>query len=167
MTDSVPLSHLATAPFIQPAVSKWDKATESVIDYKVPNSWGLIRRVGVDSKGIVWGSEYHVGTLAALDPATGEITEYKIPLQGSSPYDAWADNSDNIWTADSSHGSLVKLDPRTKKWTYYPETQLHQGVPKVEVERNNTIWYGSRGVPHLTANHFYPEGYTANAPPLP
>ena len=155
------------AGWIKGTVAKWDKATESVIDYKVPNSWGMIRRVGVDSKGIVWGSEYHVGTLAALDPATGEITEYKMPLQGSSPYDAWADNSDNIWTADSSHGSLVKLDPRTKKWTYYPETQLHQGVPKVEVERNNTIWYGSRGVPHLTANHFYPEGYTANAPPLP
>ncbi|OFW02097.1 MAG: hypothetical protein A3G20_01975 [Acidobacteria bacterium RIFCSPLOWO2_12_FULL_59_11] len=152
---------------IKGTVAKWDKATESVVDYMVPNSWGMIRRIGVDSKGIVWFSEHHTSILGSLDPGTGEITEYKMPLQGSHPYDAWPDKNDNIWTADQSHGSLVKFDPKTKKWTYYPETQLHQSVPKIEVEENNTIWYGSRGVPHLTANHFYPDGYTANAPPLP
>jgi len=155
------------AGWIKGTVAKWDKATESVVDYMVPNSWGMIRRIGVDSKGIVWFSEHHTSILGSLDPGTGEITEYKMPLQGSHPYDAWPDKNDNIWTADQSHGSLVKFDPKTKKWTYYPETQLHQSVPKIEVEENNTIWYGSRGVPHLTANHFYPEGYTANAPPLP
>jgi streptogramin lyase len=37
-------------------ISKWDVRTESVTEYKVPSAWGQIARVGVDSKGIVWGS---------------------------------------------------------------------------------------------------------------
>jgi len=35
-------------------IGKWDVDTETVKEYKVPNSWGQVRRVGVDSKGIVW-----------------------------------------------------------------------------------------------------------------
>ena len=148
-------------------VNKWDKETESVVEYPVPNSWGMIRRIGVDSRGMVWFSEHHVGIVGELDPATGKITEFKMPLNGSHPYDVWPDKSDNIWIADQAHSSLVKFDPQTKKFTYYPETQLFQSVPKIEVENNNTIWYGTRGEPHVTANHLYPEGYTAQAPPLP
>ena len=148
-------------------VSKWDHETESVVDYPVPNSWGMVRRISVDSKGIVWFSEYNVGILGSLDPGTGKITEYKMPLQGSHPYDVWPDHNDNIWIANQSHSSLVEFDQKTKKFSYYPETQLNQSVPKIEVEKNNTIWYGSRGVPHVTANHFYPNGYTADAPPEP
>jgi hypothetical protein len=61
-------------------ISKWDVETESVKEYKVPNSWGQVRRISVDSKGIVWASEYITGMVARLDPATGNLTEYKIPL---------------------------------------------------------------------------------------
>jgi streptogramin lyase len=148
-------------------VVKWDHETESVVDYPVPNAWGMVRRLGVDSKGIVWFSEYNVGILGSLDPATGKITEYKMPLGGSHPYDTWPDKNDNIWIPDHPHSSLVKFDQKTKKFSYYPETQLNQSVPKIEVEKNNTIWYGSRGVPHVTANHFYPNGYTTDAPAEP
>jgi len=148
-------------------VAKWDHETETVVEYPVANAWGMIRRISVDSKGLVWFSEYNVGILGSLDPSTGKITEYKMPLQGSHPYDTWPDKNDNIWIANQSHSSLVKFDRNTKKFTYYPETQLNQSVPKIEIEKNNTIWYGSRGVPHITANHFYPNGYTADAPPEP
>jgi virginiamycin B lyase len=148
-------------------VAKWDHETESVVEYPVANAWGMVRRISVDSKGLVWFSEYNVGILGSLDPSTGKITEYKMPLQGSHPYDTWPDKDDNIWIANQSHSSLVKFDRNTKKFTYYPETQLNQSVPKIEIEKNNTIWYGSRGVPHITANHFYPNGYTVDAPPEP
>jgi streptogramin lyase len=148
-------------------VAKWDHETESVVEYKVPNSWGMVRRISVDSKGTVWFSEHHTGILGSLDPATGRITEYQMPLRGSHPYDTWPDQNDNIWIANQSQSSLVKFDQTTKNFTYYPETQLNQSVPKIEVEKNNTIWYGSRGVPNVTANHFYPDGYTSSAPPEP
>jgi streptogramin lyase len=148
-------------------ISKWDVKTESVKEYKVPGSWGQIRRIGVDSKGMVWGSEYITGQLAKLDPSTSEISEYKIPVSGASPYEAWADKSDNIWTADQVHSAMIKLDQKTGKFVYYGMPQPHQSVPKIEVEGNNTIWFGTRGELIVTGVHFYPNGYTAEAPPEP
>ncbi|MEQ1573932.1 MAG: hypothetical protein ABL993_06765, partial [Vicinamibacterales bacterium] len=148
-------------------ISKWDAESQKVIEYKVPTAWGQIRRVGVDSRNVVWGSAYNTGLLVRLDPATGRHTEYKIPLNGAQPYDAWPDKSDNVWSADHVHSALVKLDPATSKWTFYPMPQPNQSVPKFEMADDNTIWFGTRGVPNITAVHFYPNGYTAEAPPLP
>jgi streptogramin lyase len=148
-------------------INKWDPATELVTEYKVPDAWGQIRRIGVDSKGIVWGSGYNVGSLFRLDPPSGRITEYTFPVSGGMAYEAWPDRSDNIWTADEVHSALFKLDPRTGRYTAYPMPQPYQSVPKVEVEANNTLWFGTRGVPTIAGVHFYPEGYTAASPPLP
>ncbi len=148
-------------------ISKWDVLTESVTEYPVPSAWGQIRRVGVDSKGIVWGAGYNTGILVRLDPATGKTTDYKLPVMGAQPYDAWPDKLDNIWTADHVHSAIVKLDPRTGSWTFYPMPQPSQSLPKFEVAPDNTLWFGSRGVPVIAAVHFYPNGYTADAVPMP
>lgn len=148
-------------------ISKWDAETGLVKEYMVSNSWGQIRRIGVDSRGVVWASEYNSGYLAKLDPATEKITEYKIPANGANPYEAWADNDDNAWSADEAHSALIKLDPKTGKFTFYPMPQPHQSVPKMEVAKDNTLWFGTRGEPIVTGVHFYPNGYTADAPPVP
>lgn len=148
-------------------ISKWDAESQLVKEYKVPNAWGQIRRMGVDSKGIVWGSEYNVGALVRLDPQTGKLTEFKLPFSGANPYEAWPDKSDNVWSADHVHSTLIKLDPKTGKFTFYPMPQPLQSVPKMEVDSNNTLWFGSRGVPSVVGVHFYPDGYTATAPALP
>jgi outer membrane receptor protein involved in Fe transport len=146
---------------------KFDPKTETFTEYKVPNSWGILRRIGVDSKGIVWFGEFNTGILGSLDPASGKISEYNFPTRGSQPYDTWPDKQDNIWISDQPQDSLVRFDQNTKKFTFFPETQLNWSLPKFEVEANNTIWFGARGVAHITANHLYPNGYTADAPPLP
>ncbi len=148
-------------------MTRFNPETDSITEYKPPSAWGQIRRIGVDSKGIVWGSEHNVGIIASLDPASGKITEYKLPLKGSNPYDIWPDKDDNLWIADMAHSTLIKFEPGSKNFTYYPEPQLHWSLPKLEIEKNNTLWFGARGVPHITANHFYPNGYTADAPPEP
>lgn len=148
-------------------ISKWDAKTEAVTEYKVPSAWGQIRRICVDSKGIVWGSAYNTGILVSLDPATGKMTDYKIPVAGAQPYDAWPDAADNIWTADHVHSAIMKLDPRANRWTFYPMPQPNQSLPKFEVAADNTLWFGSRGVPVIAAVHFYPNGYTAENRPLP
>ncbi|MBI4262965.1 MAG: hypothetical protein HY657_01190 [Acidobacteria bacterium] len=88
-------------------------------------------------------------------------------MSGGMPYEAWPDTSDNVWTADEVHSALIKLDPKTGGFTFYPMPQPHQSVPKMEVEANNTLWFGTRGVPTTVGVHFYPEGYTPAAPPLP
>jgi len=148
-------------------ISKWDVQTEAVTEYKVPSAWGQIRRVGVDSKGIVWGAGFNTGILVRLDPKSGEMTDFTLPLVGAEPYDAWPDKQDNIWTADHVHGAIVKLDQRTSRWTLYPMPQANQSLPKFEVAADNTLWFGSRGVPNIVAVHFYPNGYSAATPPLP
>ena len=148
-------------------ISKWDAKTEAVTEYKVPSAWGQIRRICVDSKGIVWGSAYNTGILVRLDPATGKMTDYKIPVAGAQPYDAWPDAADNIWTADHVHSAIVKLDPRANRWTFYPMPQPNQSLPKFEVAPDNTLWFGSRGVPVIAAVHFYPNGYTSENLPVP
>jgi streptogramin lyase len=148
-------------------INKWDVETEAVKEYKVPNSWGQVRRITVDSKGIVWATEFNSGILARFDPATEKLTEYKIPLNGANPYESWADRSDNIWISDQPHSAMIKFVPSTGKFIFYLMPQPTQSVPKVEVADNNTLWFGTRGKKLATAVHFYPDGYTANAPPIP
>jgi streptogramin lyase len=116
---------------------------------------------------MVWASEYSTGLLASLDPATGELTEYKIPFNGAIPYDAWPDKSDNVWMGDAAHNVVIKFDQKTRKFTYYPMPQPGQSINKFQIAANNTIWFGSRAVPITTSVHFYPNGYTADAPPMP
>jgi virginiamycin B lyase len=148
-------------------INKFDIDTQSVTEYKVPNSWGQVRRIGVDSKGMVWASEYYSGMLAELDPATGHLSEYKLPLNGATPYETWPDKSDNIWAADPAHNAMVKFEPRSGKFTFYPMPQPRQSINKIQVADDNTIWFGTRDLPIGTATHFYPNGYTADAPPIP
>ncbi len=148
-------------------INKFDIDTQSITEHKVPNSWGQVRRIGVDSKGIVWASEYYSGMLARLDPSTGTLTEYKIPLNGATPYETWPDKLDNIWAADPAHNAMVKFEPKTGKFTFYPMPQPRQSINKIQVAGDNTIWFGTRDLPIGTATHFYPNGYTADAPPIP
>jgi virginiamycin B lyase len=148
-------------------INKFDIDTQSVTEYRLPNSWGQIRRISVDSKGTVWAGEYNTGILAKLNPATGEITEYKIPLSGANCYETWPDKSDNIWIADPAHGAFVKFDQKSLKFTFYPGPQPHQSINKIQVATDNTIWFGTRSLPIGVATHFYPNGYTADAPPEP
>ncbi|MGD0906736.1 MAG: carboxypeptidase regulatory-like domain-containing protein [Candidatus Acidiferrales bacterium] len=148
-------------------INKWDSETGTVIEYPVPESWGQMRRIGVDSKGVVWSSAHHTGILVKLDPATGKLTDFKVPLSGVNPYESWPDKQDNIWTADQTHSILIKLDPKTSKWTFYPMPQPRQSVPKMEVDADNTLWFGTRGLDLTVAVHFYPNGYSASQPPIP
>ncbi len=148
-------------------VAKIDPVAQTVTEYSPPTQRAGTRRLGVDSKGMVWFSEYLANQIGSIDPATGKITEYKLPLQHTQPYETWPDKSDNIWVSDAMYGSLIKYDQTAKKFTYFPLPQLHWDVPKIEVEPNNTIWFGSRGVPHLVAVHLYPNGYSVSAPPEP
>jgi streptogramin lyase len=156
-----------TSSFAKGLVIKFDPVAEVFTEYTPPTPYGGARRIGVDSKGVVWFSQYRLGQIGSLDPATGEMKEYKLPMRYTHSYETWPDQNDNIWVTDHFNDSIIKFEPELKKFTYYPLPQLKWSVPKIQVEKNNTIWFGSRGVPHTVAVHFYPEGYSASAPPEP
>jgi virginiamycin B lyase len=163
-----PKGNIWSAAYAKSMVVKFDPVTESFTEYADPTPGASARRIGVDSKGIVWFSEWTGGQLGRIDPATGKVTEYKMPVR-SRPYETWPDKLDNIWASDDFNNSLVYFEPGAGKFTYYPLPQVwpQAGVPKVEVEANNTVWLGSRFTEHIVAIHFYPHGYSAGAPPLP
>jgi streptogramin lyase/cytochrome c5 len=156
-----------TSSFAKGLLIKFDPVAEVFTEYTPPTPFGGARRLGVDAKGVVWFSQYRLGQIGSLNPATGEMKEYKMPMRYTHSYETWPDRNDNIWVTDHFNDSIIKFQPVEKKFTYYPLPQLKWSVPKIEVEKNNTIWFGSRGVPHVVAVHFYPEGYSAAAPPEP
>jgi len=149
-------------------VVKFDPVTEEYTEYKAPTPGGSARRLGVDSKGIVWFSEWTAGKIASIDPESGKITEY-TPQVRSRFYETWPDKLDNVWASEDFNNSMVYFDRKTNKFTYYPLPQVWKfaGVPKIEIEPNNTVWIGSRTTEYTVAIHFYPNGYSAEAPPLP
>ncbi len=159
-----PNGDIWTAGWAKGIIVGFDPTEEVMKEYKTPSEPSGPHRLGVDSKGIVWFSEYNLSKIGSLDPKTGKMAEYKLPYRYTSPYEVWPDNNDDIWVSDHFNNSIIKFDRKTQKFTYFPYPQeTHWSVPKVEIEKNNTIWFGARGVPHSVAVHFYPEGYTAAA----
>ncbi len=156
-----------TSSFAKGLVIKFDPVAEVFTEYTPPTPYGGARRIGVDSKGVVWFSQYRLGQIGSLNPATGEMKEYKLPMRYTHAYETWPDQNDNIWVTDHFNDSIIEFQPSSQKFIYYPLPQLKWSVPKIEVEKNNTIWFGSRGVPNVVAVHFYPDGYSATAPPEP
>ncbi len=156
-----------TSSFGKGLVIKFDPEVEVFTEYTPPTPYGGARRIGVDSKGVVWFSQYRLGQIGSLNPASGAMNEYKLPMRYTHSYETWPDRDDNIWVTDHFNDSIIKFEQDAKKFTYFPLPQLRWSVPKIEVEKNNTIWFGSRGVPHVVAVHFYPNGYSASAPPEP
>jgi len=94
-----------------------------------------------------------------------------MPYRFSAAYETWPDNRGSVWISDHIYNSLIRFDVNTKKFTYYPLPQVGSfagdsgwSVPKVEVDKDGTLWFGSRGVPNIVAVHFNPKGNAAARP---
>ena len=152
------------AEWIRCKIAKFDPATEKFTEYSALSTPCVLRRMSIDSKGMIWygSGALKDGKLGKLDPNTGKIVEYEIPMPYSHPYDAHPDHDGNIWISDSSplnpgderfqtllkqdHSlakydtAMIKFDTRTEKFTYYPSPQ-RTAMPKLEVTRDGAIWY--------------------------
>jgi virginiamycin B lyase len=163
-----PQGNIWSAGYIKSVVEKFDPKTETFTEYHTLTPGASARRIGVDSKGIVWFSEWSAGQIGSIDPATGKMVEYQLPVR-STPYETWPDKDDNIWASDDFTNSMIYFDRPSHHFTYYPLPQNwnEPGVPKIEIAKDNTVWIGSRRTEHAVAVHFYPQGYTSDAQPLP
>jgi virginiamycin B lyase len=99
-----------------------DEGAITVLDPPTPNAG--VRRVWVDSRNIVWVSEYNAGQLGRYDPTTGSWTEWRLPGDQPRPYAIYVDSRDEIWLSDHLLGNgtggsdtLVHFDPRTETFT--------------------------------------------------
>src|ERR1700731_368763 len=91
-------------------------------EYTPPTYPALIRRLTVDSKGMVWFGLFSAGKLERLDPDSGKITEWPIPFENSQLYDEkQARGSNKIWFSDEGQGgALILFDPSNASFTIYP-----------------------------------------------
>ena len=151
-------------------IMKFDPVKEVFTEYKTPTSGSGPRRSRRDYEGNIWFTETNGGRLGEIDPVTGRITEYRVPASNSEPYEIWFRKNEDgtVWASDGPNDTIFRFDIKTGKATFYP---LPQGpiwaVRKVEVEANNTFWFTTITVKRPAVYHFYPEGYTATAPPEP
>ena len=95
-----------------------DPKSMEVRYYTVSDPDTRIRRLGIDSKGIVWFVNSSKGRIGRLNPATGEIKEWKSPSgPRSHPYSLAVIN-DKIWYNESAMrpDALVRFDPETESF---------------------------------------------------
>lgn len=137
-----------------PVVYGYEPASDKWTTYKISNP---ARRVAIDSQGRVWACEYFGNKIAMIEPASGRVTEYELPLKYGNPYDLWPDAEDNIWVENAVYNSLVKFDPRTAKWTYVPFPELRAHTPKLDRDREGTLWFTLGSTPKGLAA-FKPKG---------
>jgi streptogramin lyase/mono/diheme cytochrome c family protein len=154
-------------------IARFDPETDTFTEYKTPTPGAGAKRIRADSKDIMWFSEAANQAIGRLDPATGKITEYSLPVRNISPYSVWVDKKDEsiIWASDllNKHAfSPFSFDTRTKKMNYYPGPP-NVWAPETFTESNNTEWMIQRSNSMTGSGqvHFYPTGYTADAPPEP
>jgi virginiamycin B lyase len=99
-------------------IGAMDPETMDLRYYEIPNQASRIRRLDIDSKGIVWYVNSTQGKLGRLDPASGEIKEWDSPSgPRSHPY-ALAVVNDKIWYNESGMrpDALVRFDPETERF---------------------------------------------------
>jgi virginiamycin B lyase len=145
------------AEFRRCKVAKFDPRTEKFTEYESPSAPCLIRRLTVGPDGFIWYGVFSGGKIGKLDPATGKITEYEVPMPFSEPYDIWPDHEGYLWVSDGGQGgALIRFDPHTAKFTYYPTPQITD-QPKVQITRENAIWYNPRSSSKGAVGVLYPD----------
>lgn len=98
------------------AIGAMDPDTLEVRYYDIPDAKSRIRRLGIDSKGIVWYGNSTMGRLGRLDPKTGAIKEWPSPSGPTSHPYALVVVKDIIWYNESGMrpDALVRFDPETE-----------------------------------------------------
>jgi virginiamycin B lyase len=97
------------------------KATRVIItEYDLPRSIAMPHDVQMDSRGMVWYSDFGSQYVGRLDPKTGTATEYPIPVMKpgapAGSLDVRFDRNGMVWIGSMMQGSLVKFDPKMERF---------------------------------------------------
>jgi virginiamycin B lyase len=104
------------------AIGAMDPDTLEIRYYDIPNDKSRIRRLGIDSKGIVWYGNSTMGKIGRLDPKTGAIKEWDSPSGPTSHPYALVVVNDVVWYNESGMrpDALVRFDPATEEFQSWP-----------------------------------------------
>ena len=126
-------------------VTRFDPETEEFRHYPLveDDAATAIRRLGVDSKGMIWagtwGSRgFAEGLLYRVDPDTGEVFSRHMGLRYPAAYNAEADSEDNIWVSNDNY--LTRYDQVADEFTHYP-IPVRSDTLKTTITRDDGIWF--------------------------
>jgi virginiamycin B lyase len=92
-----------------------------ITEYMLPRPNTMPHDAVVDSKGMVWYTDFGWQFLGKLDPKTGKTEEYPVPeLKANFPLgmlDLEADKNGDFWIAQMLQGGFAKFDTKTLKFT--------------------------------------------------
>lgn len=90
--------------------------TMAITYFDVPDTRTRIRRLDIDSNGMVWFVNSTMGKIGILDPKTGDIKQWDSPSGPSSHPYAIAVIDDKVWYNESAMrpDALVRFDPSTE-----------------------------------------------------
>ncbi len=127
-----------------------------ITEYTLPRPNTMPHDAVVDSKGMVWYTDFGWQFLGKLDPKTGKTQEFPVPeLKANFPLgmlDLELDKQGNFWIAQMLQGGFSKFDPMTQKFTSYnipPEennasTQINMVMP-THSEVDGKVWTQDTG----------------------
>jgi virginiamycin B lyase len=127
-----------------------------ITEYTLPRPNTMPHDTVVDSKGMVWYTDFGWQFLGKLDPKTGKTQEFPVPeLKANFPLgmlDLELDKQGNFWIAQMLQGGFSKFDPMTQKFTSYnipPEennasTQINMVMP-THSEVDGKVWTQDTG----------------------
>jgi virginiamycin B lyase len=140
-------------------VAVFDPETEEFTEYPaLVDPPCRMRRLAIDSKGLLWYGVYSQGKLGRIDLKTGEQVEFDMASRFAEPYSIKVDrHTDTIWISDGGMGgALVRFDSETEEFTYYP-TPRRSDMPKIDVSRDGNVWYSTRAIPNGGVGVLYPD----------
>jgi streptogramin lyase len=157
------------ARVFQAGVTKFDKKTEKLTNYKIPDEYNNVRTrtamLAIDREGIVWFDDPHNRRMFQLNPSTGRMIAYaaypnwKTPdwsvepdpgLGGRAPgdhghfmYGVDVDSKGAGYWADLSGGNIGKMDGVTGKVTLYAAPTPNSGPRRIHMDSDDQLWYGA------------------------
>jgi virginiamycin B lyase len=98
------------------------KGTQVIFtEYALPRKETMPHDVVVDSKGMVWYTDFGKQYIGKLDPKTAQVTEVQVPmLKPGFPMgilEVDADKAGDIWLAMMLQGGIARYNPSTEKFT--------------------------------------------------
>ena len=126
-------------------ITRFDPVTEKFSHFNLVREAAAssIRRLGVDSKNMIWAGTWaslkYIAKLYRLNPETGEVIEKPLTdLPYATTYNAEADSKDNIWLANDNYLSMY--DQRSDRFTHFP-LPVRSDSLKTTITRDDGVWF--------------------------
>ncbi|MEJ8566521.1 virginiamycin B lyase family protein [Elongatibacter sediminis] len=100
-------------------IGYWDRKTDELKHFDIPNKGGRPYGILVDHDDKVWFAEFYGCQVTRFDPETESFTEYTLPSSPCTSRRLGLDSKGIIWYGAFSSGKLGRIDPKTGEMKEY------------------------------------------------